>query len=208
MTAPPRRAGPASLIGLPLVALLGVALAPDAEALTFLIANGAPQIYLRIGQTGGTTPVVSINLAGSTGILGNGTPVLGTVAAAAGGFSGQTANFPACPANYVRIVARARSTAGVPRTATLQVNSSANLVHAASGNAIPFTQIGWISDDAADLPSGMFTGAAGQVLATLATSREIGACHRFQFLNTQVYPASIGGTGFYTGNVTYNLNMP
>lgn len=207
MTGPPRNRRVAiSAVAFALVA--GLAGVQEANALTFLIGNGAPQIYLRIGQTGGQTPIVSINLSGSTGILGNGTPILGTAPATAGAFRGQTANFPACPANHVRIVARARSTAAAPRVASLQVNSSANLVHAASGNAIPFTQIGWISDDAVDLPAGTFTGAAGQVLATLATSREIGACHRFQFLNTQVYPGSAGGTGYYTGNVTYNLNMP
>jgi hypothetical protein len=179
-----------------------------ASALTFVIANGAAQIYLRIGQTGGTVPVVTIDLTGSTGILGNGTPVLGTVVAQAGAASGQTANFPACPANYVRLVARARSTAAAPRTATFQVNSSTNLVHAASGNTMPFTQIGWVSDDAVDLPAGTFTGAAGQLLATINTSREVGACHRFQFMNTQIFPASTGGTGYYQGTVVYNLNMP
>ena len=172
----------------------------EVHALTFVIANGAPQIYLRIGQTGGTDSVVNFAVTGAN--AGNGTAILGTVPANAGAASAaETPNFAVCPGNYVRIVARARSTVGAPRTASLTVNSTAGIV--SGGNTIPFTQFDWISDDAADLPAGAFTGAPAQPLTTFITSREVGACHRFRYLNTQVYPS-----GTYTGNVIYNLQMP
>jgi hypothetical protein len=172
----------------------------DTQALTFVIANGTPQIYLRIGQTGGTTNVVSFAVTGAN--AGNGTGIAGTVAAAAGAASAtETPNFAVCPGNYVRIVARARSTAGSPRTASLTVNSTGGIT--SGGNTIPFTQFDWVSDDAADLPAGAFTGGASQPLASFVTSREVGACHQFRYLNTQVYPS-----GTYTGNVIYNLQMP
>jgi hypothetical protein len=177
-----------------------LAVAETAHALTFVIANGTAQIYLRIGQTGGTVNVVSFAVTGANG--GNGTAIAGTVVAAAGAASAaQTPNFAACPANYVRIVARARSTAAAPRTATLSVNSTASI--SGGGNTIPFTQFDWVSDDAADLPAGTFTGAPAQPLTSFTTSREVGACHQFRFLNTQVYPS-----GTYTGNLVYNLQMP
>lgn len=184
--------------------------AVPAQALQFAIANGAAQIYLRVGATGGTVSVVSFTLAGQEGILGSGTPIAGTVAASAGAFSGQTANFPACPANQVRIVARVRSTAGAPRIGTLQVSAPATLIHAASGNSIPFNEIGWVSSEPVDIPSGTFA-AGGTVMLrnnNINTSQEIGTCNQFNFLNVGVYPASLGGTGYYQGIVTYNLVMP
>lgn len=189
-------------------ALAGAAL--PALALQFPIANGAAQIYLRVGATGGTTSVVSFVLTGQEGILGTGTPIAGTVAASAGAFSAaQTPNFPACPANQVRIVARARSTAGAPRVATLQVSAPADLIHAASGNTIPFGEIGWVSSEPADIPSGTFSGGGVVVLRNnINTSQEIGTCNQFNFLNVGVYPGSVGGTGYYQGNATYNLVMP
>jgi hypothetical protein len=181
-----------------------------AHALQFAIANGAAQIYLRVGATGGTVSIVNFNLAGQAGILGSGTPISGTVAASAGAASAQTANFPACPANQVRIVARARAPAGAPRIATLQVTAPANLVHAASGNTIPFSEVGWISSEPVDIPSGTFAAGATVILRNnnINTSQEIGTCNLFQFLNASVYPGSVGGTGYYQGTVTYNLVMP
>ena len=54
---------------LPMLALLPVA----AQALSFNIGNGSPQIYLRVGATGGTVSTVQFNLTGSESTLGNGT---------------------------------------------------------------------------------------------------------------------------------------
>ena len=191
-----------------ILAAAGALAAAPAAALTFNIGNGSAQIYLRIGATGATTSTVAFNLTGSESILGSGTPIYGTVAASAGAASAETTNFPACPANHVRIVARVRAPGGNPRTGTLQVTSSVAMVHAASGSQIPFTEFGWDSDDATDFGSGTFTGAAQVLTPAITSSRETGACHRFKFLNSQVYPASVGGTGFYSGSVTYNLNAP
>lgn len=190
------------------ISLLATLAAAPAAALTFDIGNGSPQIYLRIGATGGTVSTVAFNLSGSEAILGSGTVIYGTTAASAGAASAETANFAACPANYVRIVARVRAPGGNPRTGTLQVTSSGSLVHAATGNTIPFTEFGWDSDDASEFTSGTFSGGTQVLSPTIASSRETGACHRFKFLNSTVYPGSVGGAGFYTGSVTYNLNAP
>ena len=189
---------------LPMLVLLPMA----AQALSFNIGNGSAQIYLRVGATGGTVSTVQFNLTGSESTLGSGTPIYGTVAATAGAASAETGNFPACPANYVRIVARVRAPGGNPRTGTLQVTSPTSLVHAASGNTIPFTEFGWDSDDATEFPSGTFTGGTQVIGPTIPSGVETGACHRFKFLNSQVYPGSVGGTGSYQGSVTYNLNAP
>jgi hypothetical protein len=105
-------------------------------------------------------------------------------------------------------VARVRAPPGNPRTGTLQVTSSTALVHAASGNTIPFTEFGWDSDDATEFASGTFTGGTQVLNPTIASSSETGACHRFKFLNSQVYPGSVGGTGAYQGSVVYNLSAP
>jgi hypothetical protein len=194
---------------LALALLLGLLAGNAAHALTFVVGQALPQIYLRIGQTGGTVTLVTMNLTGSESILGNGTPIYGTVPAAAGAANAETANFPACAANHVRIVARARSIDFLfPITATLQVNSSTALVHGPSGNTIPFTEIGWDSDEPSDFPSGAFTGGVQVLSPAIPSSRETGACHRFKFLNTQVYPSSAQGTGYYQGTVVYNLSSP
>lgn len=178
---------------------LGVlAIALPAPALTFNIGNGTAQIYLRVGRTGGTTSIVTFPVTSAN--AGTGT-ITGTAPANAGAFSFATGNFPACAANYVRIVARARAPVSNTRTATLSVNSSGTL--SAGANTIPFTKFDWLSDDVADLPAGAFLGIAGQALKSFQNSREVGACHLFRFLNDTVYPP-----GNYTGTVTYNLAMP
>ena len=191
-----------------IIPLLAAIIPGAAAALTFNIGNGSAQIYLRVGATGGAVSTVAFNLAGSEAILGNGTAIYGAVAASAGAASAETTNFAACPANHVRIVARVRAPGGNPRTGTLQVTSSTALVHAASGNTIPFTEFGWDSDDATEFASGTFSGGTQVLNPTITSSRETGACHRFKFLNRQVYRGSVGGTGFYQGSVTYNLNAP
>lgn len=170
-----------------------------AGALTFVIGGSFPsQIYLRIGATGATTSVVSFPVTAANAGAG---VIDGTVVGSAGAASGETANFPACPANHVRIVARARSFFANWRTATLTVDSTGAIT--AGPSSIPFTKFDWTSDDVADMPAGAFNGAAGQVLVSFLNSREVGACHRFRFLNDTIYPP-----GTYTGTVTYNLSMP
>jgi hypothetical protein len=178
------------------VALCAVLPLP-AAALTVVIANGAAQLFLRVGRTGGATSVVTFTVPAAS--AGTGTPVLATAPANAG--SAQAPNFPAaCPGNSVRIMARARAPVANTRTASLRVNSSGNLVSGA--NTIPFTDFDWTSSDA-EIPSGAFSGSTTQLLATFQNSREISVCHQFRFLNSNVYPA-----GTYTGALIYNLNMP
>ena len=169
----------------------------QSHALTVVIANGADQIYLRVGRVGGAVSQVAFAVTGA--IAGNGTPILGTVAVNAG--AAEPPNFPAaCPANHIRIVARARSAAANTRTASLRVNSSGGLV--SGPNTIPFTDFDWTSTDV-EIPAGAFTGSPIQLLFSFQNSREVSVCHRLRFLNTTVYPS-----GTYNGTLRYNLQMP
>lgn len=177
-------------------ALLALAALP-AGAVTVVIANGAAQLQLRIGATGGTISRVTFTVTAAN--AGNGTPIAGTTNAAAG--SAQGASFPACAANNVRVWARARAPAANTRTATLQVNSSGSLTSGA--NSIPFTDFDWITSSGPEIPSGTFSGSPTQALMSFMNSREVGMCMRFRYLNTTLYPA-----GTYNGQLTYNLNMP
>jgi hypothetical protein len=175
-----------------------LAVAGVADAVTVVVGGGAAEIALRVGATGGTISTVAFAPAAAT--AGSGTVVLGTTNTAAG--SAQAPNFAtACAANNVRIWARARSTVANSRTATLQVNSSGNLV--SGGNAIPFTDFGWVTSAGTEIASGNFSGSPTQPLMTFQNSREVSVCLRFQFNNTTIYPA-----GTYTGQLTFNLQMP
>ena len=169
----------------------------QSHALTVVIANGADQIYLRVGRAGGAVSQVAFAVTGA--IAGDGTPIVGTVANNAG--AAEPPTFPvACPANNVRIVARARSAVANTRTASLRVNSSGGLVSGA--DTIPFTDFDWTSTDG-EIPAGAFNGSPTQLLYTFQNSREVSVCHSLRFLNTTVYPS-----GTYNGTLTYNLQMP
>jgi hypothetical protein len=188
----------------PLISLLllaGAVLSMESRAVTIIIADGAPQIYLRVGQTGGTTNMVTFAVTGAN--AGNGTPIVGTVAAAAGAASG---GFAACPANHVRFIAQARDNATANRVASLTVTSPASLT-SGGGRTIPFNQIDWISTDA-EIPSGTFLGIAGQLLLNFTEPRAVGVCKQFRFLNAQVYAAGAATTYRYDGTVNYTLSMP
>jgi hypothetical protein len=179
-----------------LLALL-VSAALPAAAVTVAIGNGTQQLRLRVGATGGTISLVTFTVPAAS--AGNGTPIVGTTLASAG--SAQGASFPACPANNVRVWARARAPINNSRTATLQVNSSGSLTSGV--NSIPFTDFDWITSSGPEIPSGAFSGAPAQVLMAFQNSREVGMCLQFRFLNNTVYPA-----GTYTGQLTYNISMP
>jgi hypothetical protein len=182
----------------PAAVALALLLPLPADALTFVIANGANQIYLRVGQTGGGTSRVDFTVPAAN--AGDGTPIVGVAPAAAGAAQVTAAGnaFPACAAGSVRIIARARSNT-VGRTAFLRVNSSGNLT--SGGNAIPFTEIGWLSAD--EIGNGVFSGSATQLLYSFTISQEVGWCLQYQFLNTGVYPP-----GTYNGTLVHNLSMP
>ncbi len=180
-----------------LAAAGGILAAPQAGAVTVVVADGPSQIQLRVGAAGGTISLVSFTVPAA--IAGDGTPISGTTNAAAG--SAEGAGFPACAANNVRIWARARATPGNSRTATLQVNSSGAVTSGA--NSIPFSDFDWITSAGPEIPSGGFSGSATQSLMSFMNSREVGMCLRFRFLNTTIYPA-----GTYNGQLTFNLQMP
>ncbi len=177
-----------------IILLTLLALACPSHAVTFVVANGAARIKLRIGTGDLASQATCNNAAGDNGTIdivsfvltlanvGNGVAVVG--------------------APTVVVAACARSLAAAPRTATLTANSTTALNNG-SGSTIPFTQISWTAAGDTDIPAGTFTGAAGQVLASFTTSGGRTATHTFSYANTNVVAA-----GTYTGRVTYTLTMP
>jgi hypothetical protein len=161
-------------------ALAIAAAALPAHGVTISIANGAPQLRLTVGSGGGTIDVVSFNIAAAS--IGNGVAIVGS--------------------RTITIVARARATASNSRTATLTADSSSSLSNAATGGQLSFSAISWTASDS-DIPSGSFTGTAGQVLATFLNSRQVTTTHTFRYANTQILDA-----GTYIGRITYTLTMP
>jgi hypothetical protein len=182
--------------------LAGAALAAcGVHAATVVIGNGGGRLILQIGSTAATINQVNFSVPG--GNVGNGVAVAST---------NVTPASPTCPANTVLIDAQARSTNANPRTATLTVNSSTPLT--AGAFTIPFSQVSWSSttpggggsgclNAPVTIPSGTFTGAAGQSLITFNTSRRACVCAQFSYLNQSIVSA-----GTYTGRVTYTLAMP
>jgi len=150
----------------------------QAFAVTVVIANGAPQIRLRVGAAGVTISLVTFTLTASN--AGNGTAINGTP--------------------NITIIAEARGLVADSRNATLTVNSSAAMISGA--DAIPMSVISWTTNDAA-FPVGTFSGGVGQVLTTFQNSRTRTTAHTFRYANTQIFPA-----GTYNGQVTYTLSMP
>jgi hypothetical protein len=92
-------------------------------------------------------------------------------------------------------------------TATLSVTTSAaNLVNA-TGDTIPFSQIGWTSTGNGDagvevIPAGTFTGGT-QSLASFPVNTWRESCHTFAYANAASVPP-----GTYTGRATYTLSAP
>lgn len=152
--------------------------AAAANAVTINIAAGAPRISLRVGANGGVISRVTFTLTATN--AGNGVQING--------------------APNINIVAEARAVAANSRTATLTVNSTANMVSGA--NSIPMSTVSWTTNDVA-LPAGTFTGGPGQVLTSFMNSRRRTTGHTFRYANTQIFPS-----GTYNGQVTYTLAMP
>lgn len=175
--------------------------AAHAGAATVVIGNGGGRLIMQIGSTGGTVNQVNFSVPGAN--VGNGTAVVSTSVTPAS---------PTCPANSVLIDVQARSQNLRPRTATLTADSSIPL--SSGGFTIPFSQFAWTASTPGGgpngclnapttIPSGTFTGAAGQPLITFNTSRRACICAQFRYLNQSVVSA-----GTYTGRVTYTLAMP
>jgi hypothetical protein len=171
---PKLRAAIMLIVGL----LCSVAEMRQAAAVTLVIANGAPQIRLRVGAAGATISLVTFTLTATN--AGNGTAING--------------------APNITIIAEARGPVANARNATLTVNSSAAMISGA--DSIPMSVITWTTNDAA-FPVGTFSGGAGQVLTTFQNSRRRTTAHTFRYANTQIFPS-----GTYNGQVTYTLSMP
>jgi len=172
-----------------------------AHAATVVIGNGAGRLILQIGSTNATINTVNFSVPGAS--VGNGTAVTST---------NVTPASPTCPANTVLIDIQARSQNNNPRTATLSVNSSTPLT--SGGFTIPFSQVAWNSSTPGGgpngclaapttIPSGTFTGGAGQSLISITTSHRACVCAQFRYLNQSIVSA-----GTYTGAVTFTLAMP
>jgi hypothetical protein len=161
------------VIALGLAALL---FARSGHAITLTVAPGARALLVQIGTAGGTIDKVTFTLTAAN--VGNGVPVVGV------------------PGILVNVAARDT----VTRTVQVVVDSSAPLVNGAS--TLSFTSISWTASDA-DIPSGTFSGAAGQLIMTFPTNVQLYNTHTFSYANTQVLQP-----GTYTGRVTYTITMP
>ena len=150
----------------------------QAFAVTVVIANGAPQIRLRVGAAGAAISLVTFTLTATN--AGNGTAINGTP--------------------NITIIAEARGLVADSRNATLTVNSSAAVISGA--DTMPMSVISWTTNDAA-FPVGTFSSGVGQVLTTFQNSRRRTTAHTFRYANTQIFPS-----GTYNGQVTYTLAMP
>lgn len=96
-------------------------------------------------------------------------------------------------------------TPGFAGNATLSVTSPASLTSAA-GDAIPFSNISWISSGIGDatptIPSGTFVGGA-QNLLSVTRNTWFESCLAFRYANNQLVAA-----GTFTGRVTFTLSTP
>jgi hypothetical protein len=173
----------------------------SAHAATVVIGSGGGRLILQIGSTGGGVNQVNFSVPGAN--VGNGVAVTST---------NVTPASPTCPGNTVLIDIQARSQNSNPRTATLSVNSSIPLT--SGGSTIPFSQFAWTASTPgggpngclnapSTIPSGAFSGGAGQPLVSINTSQRACICAQFRYLNQSVVSA-----GTYTGRVTYTLSMP
>lgn len=196
-----------------LLALLGIA---DAAAYTVTIGTGAKAAYLRVGDgtiTGGnynaggtpaantTVNLVSVSVPAAS--IGNATaqPMTST-----GRLTSDWDGFAFCNAGQTYIAAFFRLPTNVNQSATLRVNTPANLT-SAGGDTIPITQISWTSSGNGDtgaqpFPAGTFTGGT-QTLATLQRNTWAESCHSFSYANAAVHAA-----GTYNARATYTLATP
>ena len=180
------------------------------------ITAGTKSIYLQVGvgtMTGGTfrsggTPgnnatVNRVSVAITPANLGSGTVAMTTDSTVTvSPWDGFT--FCSVPAQvYVGGFFR---TPGASANATLPTTAPAALTNA-SGDAIPFNTVSWISggngDATATIPSGTFVGGAPQTLLSVTNNTWFESCLQFNYANAQVVPA-----GTFTGRVSYTLTAP
>ena len=199
------------------LAALGVVLAglwPVADALAWSlpIASASRRVFLHVGNgvadgNSSTINLVQVTVPGAQ--VGNGVAqAMTTNSTQAQSLYGD--NYTTCPtpASQIMVGASYRRTnaANGPASATLRVTSPANLINA-TGDTIPFSQIGWTVSAAGSsvpgvIPAGTFNGAT-QTLTTIPANTYIENCHTFSYANSAVRAA-----GTYTGQVTYTLTAP
>ena len=206
---PPRRHNALATLG---VVLAGLWPAADAQAWSLSIASASRRVFLHVGNgtingSNSTINLVQVTVPGAQ--VGNGVAqAMTTNSTQSRSLYGD--NFTTCPtpASQIMVGASYRRTnaANGPASATLRVTSPANLVNA-TGDTIPFSQIGWTVSAAGSsvpgvIPAGSFNGAT-QTLTTIPANTYIENCHAFSYANSAVRAA-----GTYTGQVTYTLTSP
>lgn len=194
------------------VVLAGLWPAADAQAWSLSIASASRRVFLHVGNgtingSNSTVNLVQVTVPGAQ--VGNGVAqAMTTNSTQAQSLYGD--NYTTCPtpASQIMVGASYRRTnaANGPASATLRVTSPANLVNA-TGDTIPFSQIGWTVSAAGSsvpgvIPAGSFNGAT-QTLTTIPANTYIENCHAFSYANSAVRAA-----GTYTGQVTYTLTAP
>ncbi len=200
---------PLAALGLLLAGLWPVA---DAQAWSLSIASASRRVFLHVGNgtingSNSTINLVQVTVPGAQ--VGNGVAqAMTTNSTQSQSLYGD--NYTTCPtpASQIMVGASYRRTnaANGPASATLRVTSPANLVNA-TGDTIPFSQIGWTVSAAGSsvpgvIPAGTFNGAT-QTLTTIPANTYIENCHTFSYANSAVRAA-----GTYTGQVTYTLTAP
>lgn len=199
------------------LAALGVVLAglwpvADAQAWSLSIAAASRRVFLHVGNgtaegSNSTINLVQVTVPGAQ--VGNGVAqAMTTNSTQAQSLYGD--NYTTCPTPASQIMVgasyRRSNAANGPASATLRVTSPADLVNA-TGDTIPFSQIGWTVSAAGStvpgvIPAGSFNGAT-QTLTTIPANTYIENCHTFSYANSAVRAA-----GTYTGQVTYTLTSP
>jgi hypothetical protein len=166
----------------------------DGAAITIVVGNTPTRVSLRVGSPGGQIDLVTFTIPAAN--VGDGVPITGTVPP-------QPGLGALCPANTVYVEVEGRASPANSRTVTLAVDSSTPLSNGIQ--TIPFTQIDWISTGLppVTVPSGTFSGGAGQVLVSFQNSRVALQCLQFRYLNQNVV-----GAGTYSGRVVYGVTMP
>lgn len=205
--APPCCRGALAALGL---VLAGLWPAADAQAWSLSIASASRRVFLHVGNgtingSNSTINLVQVTVPGAQ--LGNGVAqTMTTNSTQAQSLYGDSYATCPTPASQIMVGASYRNNISSPASATLRVTSPANLVNA-TGDTIPFTQIGWTVSAAGSsvpgvIPAGTFNGAT-QTLTTIPANTYIENCHTFSYANSAVRAA-----GTYTGQVTYTLTAP
>ncbi len=115
-------------------------------------------------------------------------------------------SFPYCTVPNEVYIGGFLRTPGVSANATLSVTAPSALT-SATGSAIAFNTISWISSGSGDvaptLPSGTFVGGAAQTLINVARNTWFESCLQFNYANNKIVPP-----GTFTGRVQYTLTAP